>query len=87
MITMKSPYRAKTGQKTAVVLPRGPMNRQTASAMVNEYRNVFIEDGKGARFRLVIRDARGGLVWQAWNDEANAGLAFATYISEYGVRR
>ncbi|MDC7862208.1 hypothetical protein SZ66_22940 [Pantoea ananatis] len=38
-------------------------------------------------FQLVIRDAQGGLIWRAWNFEAEAGFGLTTYIREYGVRR
>ncbi|WP_324022258.1 MULTISPECIES: DUF905 family protein [unclassified Pantoea] len=87
MNTTVPPYSGKADQKPSVGLPSGPFGRQTASALVSAYRNVFIENDAGTHFQLVIRDAQGGLIWRAWNFEAEAGFGLTTYIREYGVRR
>lgn len=68
-------------------VPVGPFTRQQAECVSAAYRNIFIEDDQGSHFRLVLRDADGRMLWQAWNFESESGIGLKAYIRDYGLLR
>ncbi|WP_427032207.1 DUF905 domain-containing protein [Citrobacter freundii] len=69
------------------LLPDGPFTRAEANAIAACYQNVAIEDDQQARFRLVVRDTDGRLIWRDWNFAAGAGQGLNRFITDYGIRK
>jgi hypothetical protein len=74
-----------TELRCVAALGDGAFTRAQAETIRAAFSNVFIEDDQGTHFRLVVRETAGGLVWRAFNFEAEAGYWLRSYITRYGV--